>query len=298
MGFGARRPDPGLGAVLGLAIGLGGLAMCVTLVFHAMRAVMDVGGACADGGPYVSAQSCPDGTAPAMLLGVFGGLLFGGIAMAFGTRVGGLWAAAALLIGWSGLFASLGWNFLDYGIINPPPGVEGVDLGWLIPGIMFELMAFTPIVIAGMAVRAGFTAGALRTQATARPPGDPAAGGPPRRDRSEAVSPSFAAAEARAAGTGAAIPSASGPMITAGKREVLRAIAGDLAAAVDRAAALAPANPAGAVDAGPSGDFDEGTQALLDRLERLADMRDRDLLTAEEFETANSSIIAELEARS
>jgi hypothetical protein len=301
MSFGATRPDPGLGAVLGLAIGLGGLTMCITLVFHAMRAVMDVGGACADGGPYVSAGSCPGGAVPAMLQGIFGGLLFGGMAIAYGSRVGGPWAGAAPLIGWSGLFGSLGWNFLDYGILNPPPEVDGVALGWLIPGVLFELMALTPIVLAAIAVRAGFTAGATRAQTMAGPLGGPPAGGPPRRDRSEAVSPSFAAAEARAArtaGTGVAVPEAPSRAMPAGEREVLRAIAGDLGAAVDGAAALAPANPARALDAGPPGDFHEGTQALLDRLERLGDMRDRGLLTPEEFETGKSSIIAELEARS
>ncbi len=270
MGVGTRRQDPGLGAVLGLAIGLGGLTMCVTLVYRAMRAVMDVGGACADGGPYVSAQPCPDGAAPAMLLGIFGGFLFGGMAMAYGSRVGGPWVGAAPLIGWSGLFGSLGWNFLDYGIINPPPQVDGVELGWLIPGILFELMALTPIVLAGMATRAGVTAGAGRAQTMAGPLGGPPPDG----------------------------PAAVRPAMRAGEREVLRAIAVDLGAAVDRAAALAPAHPVSETDSAPTDDFQEGTQALLDRLERLADMRDRGLLTAEEFETAKSSIIAELEARS
>ena len=42
-----------------LVVGVAGLALCLTLVFLGMRAVMDIGGACADGGPYVSRQSCP-----------------------------------------------------------------------------------------------------------------------------------------------------------------------------------------------------------------------------------------------
>ena len=37
------------------------LSVCLTWTFFAMRAVMNVGGACADGGPYVSAQPCPGG---------------------------------------------------------------------------------------------------------------------------------------------------------------------------------------------------------------------------------------------
>ena len=46
--------------------------------------------------------------------------------------------------------------------------------------------------------------------------------------------------------------------------------------------------------AGPSGD----TQALLDHLERLGDMRDRGLLTTTEYETAKEAVMRELEARS
>jgi hypothetical protein len=50
--------------------------------------------------------------------------------------------------------------------------------------------------------------------------------------------------------------------------------------------------------AAPDGpEFAEGTQALLDRLERLADMRDRGLLEPAEYETAKDAIVRELEAR-
>ena len=66
------RPDPRLTDVLLLCVGVGGLLLCITLVFLGMRTVMDVGGACADGGPYVSAQPCPDGATPALFLGGFG----------------------------------------------------------------------------------------------------------------------------------------------------------------------------------------------------------------------------------
>ena len=100
--------------------------MCITLVYEAMRAVMDVGGACADGGPYVSAQPCPDGTPGAMLIGVFGLFVFGGLGMVYGAKVGGYgWVP---LLAWTGLFAALGWNFLDYGLVNPPDG-QGIEWG-------------------------------------------------------------------------------------------------------------------------------------------------------------------------
>src|SRR5690348_13878971 len=118
--------------------------MCITLAFLGMRAVMDVGGACADGGPYVSAQSCPDGATPALLLGIFGLFLFGGIAMVYGVRLGGVWSAAPLFA-WSGLFLALGWNFLDYGLFNPPFD-EGVIWGWLICGVIFVAMGLAPLL--------------------------------------------------------------------------------------------------------------------------------------------------------
>ncbi len=155
------QPDRGDGvalrSLLFAALGTAGLAACVTLLFLGMRAVMDVGGACADGGPYVSAQSCPNGAPGAMLLGVFGLFGFGAIAMLYGPRVGGIWAAIPLLA-WCGLFLSLGWNFLDYGVFNPPPGA-GVEAGWLIPGVLFVLMGGVPLAGILVAARSGSLAG-------------------------------------------------------------------------------------------------------------------------------------------
>ncbi len=54
------RGDPRLRDVLLLLVAVAGLTACITLLDLGMRAVMDLGGACADGGPYVSAQPCPD----------------------------------------------------------------------------------------------------------------------------------------------------------------------------------------------------------------------------------------------
>ena len=46
----------------------------------------------------------------------------------------------------------LGWNFLDYGLFNPPEG-EGIVWGWLIPGVLFQLMAWVPVWFAIVAYR-------------------------------------------------------------------------------------------------------------------------------------------------
>jgi hypothetical protein len=135
------------------ALGTAGLAACITLLFLGMRAVLDVGGSCADGGPYVSAQSCPDGAPAAMFLGMFGLFVFGAIAGYHGLRVGGLWTAIPLLA-WCGLFLALGWNFLDYGLFNPP-GETGVEAGFLIPGVLFVLMGGVPLAGLLLAARSG-----------------------------------------------------------------------------------------------------------------------------------------------
>jgi hypothetical protein len=63
-------------------------------------------------------------------------------------------------------------------------------------------------------------------------------------------------------------------------------------------AGVAAADDAAAGIPSPDGpEFAEGTQALLDRLERLADMRDRGLLEPAEYETAKDAIMRELETR-
>ena len=305
MGFGASRRDPATGDVLKAALGLGGLAMCLTLMFRGMRAVMDVGGACADGGPYVSAQPCPEGAPVAMLAGILGGLLFGAIAAVYGGRLGGIWGAVPVLA-WTALFASLGWNFLDYGLFNPPPEADGIVWGWVLCGVMFEVMAFAPLVfvIAGMR-------GARRD-----------GGGPPVMIRPRPMRGPGMTQTTRVVTSSS--PDAGLPTrpATDAERAALQQVAAVMDAVLTEAAATTPADPfaraaaavggAGPAASGVAGgdgvpgdaasdavvDFSEGTQALLDRLERLADMRDRGLLTVDEFETAKGSVVAELESRS
>lgn len=139
--FGDRRFGP-LDVVL-YAVGVAGLAMCLTLVFMGMRAVMDVGGFCADGGPYQIQTHCPEGVPLVMTGGIFGLFAFGGLMVWRGTVLGGPYAGLVALA-WPALFLSLGWNFLEYAL-NPPPG-EGVVWGWLIPGVLFVVMGGVPLL--------------------------------------------------------------------------------------------------------------------------------------------------------
>lgn len=292
-----RSQGVGVRSVVLGAIGYGGTAMCVTLMFLAMRAVMDIGGSCADGGPYVSAQSCPEGSAVALLLGIFGLFLFGTIASIAGIRIGGIWAGAPAYA-WAALFGALGWNFLDYGLFNAP-AETGIDWGWVLCGVVFWIMAVGPLMgavplLAGLGiVGRGGGDGARPLKGPGRPGWRPPA--------------AYNGLGAASLATGAAVATVDAADSPEDVRHELAEIATDFGVVVGQATAELPADPvarrataqaAGAVSAGAERpDFTEGTQALLDRLERLADMRDRGLLAPEEYETTKAAIMAELEGR-
>jgi hypothetical protein len=238
-----------------------------------------------------------------MVLGMLGLFLFGAIGMVYGSRVGSPWGAVPLLA-WTGLFASLGWNFLDYGLLNPPTG-EGIEWGWLIPGVMFEAMAFGPVALGLGAFWTARGSGARAASILARPmpgPGQPA-GGTATRSASRAATPPSAPPPTAPSTRPATPPPAStsaGDASAAARREIAQA----MGALVAQAAAATPVDPELRPDGGHDGGgregtaFSEGTQALLDRLERLADLRDRGLLAPEEYETAKDAVVRELEARS
>lgn len=127
-------------------LGVAGLTASLTLLFLGMRAVMDVGGFCADGGPYVIETHCPEGVGVLMPFSIFGGL--GSLALILwkGGMIGRRYGALALLA-WPALFISLGWNFLEYAIWPPGPD-GGIAWGWLIPGVMFVIMGAVPLLAA------------------------------------------------------------------------------------------------------------------------------------------------------
>ena len=123
------------------AVGVFLVAAGITLMFQAMRAVMDVGGSCASGGAYEIRQECPGGVG-LMFVGILGGLV--GLAFVVaGTFANGpkLWTLA-----WPALFLALGWNFLEYAF-DPPPPDDGVVLGWLVCGVVFVAMGGIPLLV-------------------------------------------------------------------------------------------------------------------------------------------------------
>ena len=114
------------------------LTVALTWTYLVMRSVMDVGGACAEGGPYEIAQPCPGGVwmiavgVPVMIVAAMTG---SAVAM-------GLSAPNLLVPMWVALFASLGWNFLDYGLFS-----GDVVVGWVVCGVLFELMALPAVLL-------------------------------------------------------------------------------------------------------------------------------------------------------
>jgi hypothetical protein len=112
----------------------------LVLVYQSMRSVMDIGGSCASGGPYVTARPCPDNVAWAMPLGIFGMMAGAGLTLLATFSEGG---PRPYVFSWSALFLALGWNFLDYGV-SPPGG--GTSWSWLICGVTFVVMAVVPLI--------------------------------------------------------------------------------------------------------------------------------------------------------
>lgn len=139
----AARPFS-ISDVILYAIGVAGLAACLTVVFLAMRAVMDIGDFCAEGGPYEIRQHCPEGVPLLMVLGIFGLFGFGGLMAWKGSVIGGVYGALVLLA-WPALFISLGFNFLQYAF-DPPGADQGIVWGWLIPGVLFMIMGAGPLL--------------------------------------------------------------------------------------------------------------------------------------------------------
>jgi len=123
-----------------LTLGTAIFIFCLTLVYESMRAVMDVGGACASGGAYEIRQACPKGVGWTLPVGILG-MFFAGIFTFLGVFDEG--GPRPYVFAWSALFLALGWNFLDYGFDKPGGGTE---IGWLICGFVFVAMGGVPLL--------------------------------------------------------------------------------------------------------------------------------------------------------
>lgn len=119
------------------------LSCSLTLVYLSMRAVMEIGGACASGGPYEIANPCPEGVPLLMVGGIFVGIASVFVFSATASGIGAGYGSLAFLA-WPALFLSLGWNFFDYGV-SPPDG-SGLVFGWVFCGVVFWLMGGLPLL--------------------------------------------------------------------------------------------------------------------------------------------------------
>lgn len=109
------------------------MGLALTWTYLGMRSVMDVGGTCAEGGPFVIEQPCPDGSGLLVL-----GIPITLVAMFAGSIVAVMLKAPTLLFPmWVALFGSLGWNFFDYGLNSD----GGEVVSWIVCGVVFWLMA-------------------------------------------------------------------------------------------------------------------------------------------------------------
>ena len=132
-------------AFVGSFLALAGVACGITLLYLGMRSVMEIGGACAEGGPYEISTPCPDGVPLLMVGGIFAGLICLALFVVFVSRLGGSYGTIAAYA-WPALFLSLGWNFFEYGV-DPPGGDDGLVWGWLICGVVFALMGGLPLLL-------------------------------------------------------------------------------------------------------------------------------------------------------
>ena len=137
----ARKAEPrvtGRGAFLTLLTLFLLSALCGMVIMAAL-AVINVGGYCAEGGPYVIAQHCPDGSAVVLSLGIPLMFLLGFFyAMAkpapWPSTFGWLWPV---------LFVGMAIAFF-IGAANAPGGI-----GWaaIVTGIVMLVLGVAPIVI-------------------------------------------------------------------------------------------------------------------------------------------------------
>lgn len=212
-------------SVAAYLIGVAGLAFCITLLWFGMRAVLDLGGYCASGGPYVISVECPDAVIASTPLSIFGGIAALFLMLWGAAGLGGAWMSLAFLA-WPALFISLGWNFLQYGFF--PPDGDWV-WSWIVCGVLFVVMGAAPLWVAIAALRDG--------------------------------------------------PHTDGRSYAAG-RIVVRPRPGS-------------AQPTGFEAPTPGSTAGSG-DPLVDRLERLAELRRSGDLTTAEFETAKAATLAEL----
>ncbi len=114
--------------------------LALTILYHGMRGVLDLGGFVASGGPYAIVHPAPDWVWIMPVAAVFMvATLVAGVSVSIASGVRG---PSLMIFSWSAVFIALGWNFLDYGV------GFGEKIGpvwsWLVCAIIFMLMGLIP----------------------------------------------------------------------------------------------------------------------------------------------------------
>jgi hypothetical protein len=224
-----RRKAPRVVDALLCLAGVAGIAAGITLLALDGRALMDIGGFCAEGGPYVIQTHCPHNSDIIFLLGFLGG----GAAIllaAWKSSAIGVGGGTVFLLAFAAAFGVIGLESI-LGGFDPPGDEPGWAWGWLIMGFVFVTAALVPLVLVALSARL-------------LSPGLDTAGGTP--------------GEAHAGAHDLSRESAAG------------------------AGLIADAGEAG--PGGPGRDLVEG-------LERLARLRDRGLLTDDEYTRAKEELL-------
>jgi len=123
--------------IIGLFLFCAGL----TLLFLGMRAVMMVGGFCAEGGAYEIAVPCPKGIPTLMPIAILSIIIGGGLYFSSHLENGPRWG----FLFWSAIFISLGWNFMEFAIY--PPQVGDVVISWVVCGVLFIVLGVVPLLL-------------------------------------------------------------------------------------------------------------------------------------------------------
>jgi hypothetical protein len=118
-----------------MAVSWAAFTMSFTILYLSMRAVIGVGGFCAEGGPYVIATHCPGNTAWLTPLSIYLGLASAALYLLVARGLG----ASLLLWAWPILFIGLSLNFFESGLDPESMGGTGLFLG-----AMFFIMGAVP----------------------------------------------------------------------------------------------------------------------------------------------------------
>lgn len=120
-----------------MVVSWAGFTLSMTILFLSMRAVLAIGGYCAEGGPYVIETHCPGNTEVLLPVSIYVGLA----AVALSAFVARGLGASLILLAWPILFIGLSIGFLESALTPRAPEPMGIALG-----VMFFVMGAAPLV--------------------------------------------------------------------------------------------------------------------------------------------------------